>query len=298
MHYNSIYNVKKGNKYGEYKKYIGKTEEFFDKGYTKDINFRIEALKKLKHNIKINENNIFKALKIDLNKSEFETFITEIGIVYDEINGAIKNIKKWSKPKKVKTPITNFLASSYIYNEPYGVALIMSPWNYPFQLIMAPLVGAISAGNCVLLKPSELAIETEKVIVKIIKDTFSDEYIGVITGGIEESTALLKEKFDYIFYTGGINVGKIVMRAAAEHLTPITLELGGKSPCIVDKDANIDLAARRIAWGKFLNAGQTCVAPDYLVVHRNIKEKLISSIENYIVEFLEKIPLKVKIILE
>ncbi|NEZ76454.1 aldehyde dehydrogenase [Clostridium botulinum] len=264
---------------------LEKQKSFFDKGYTKDINFRIEALKKLKHNIKINENNIFKALNIDLNKSEFETFITEIGIVYDEINGAIKNIKKWSKPKKVKTPITNFLASSYIYNEPYGVALIMSPWNYPFQLIMAPLVGAISAGNCVLLKPSELAIETEKIIVKIIKDTFSDEYIGVITGGIEESTALLKEKFDYIFYTGGINVGKIVMRAAAEHLTPITLELGGKSPCIVDKDANIDLAARRIAWGKFLNAGQTCVAPDYLVVHRNIKEKLISSIENYIIEF-------------
>ncbi|MBY6951076.1 aldehyde dehydrogenase [Clostridium botulinum] len=264
---------------------LEKQKSFFDKGYTKDINFRIEALKKLKHNIKINENNIFKALKIDLNKSEFETFITEIGIVYDEINGAIKNIKKWSKPKKVKTPITNFLASSYIYNESYGVVLIMSPWNYPFQLIMAPLVGAISAGNCVLLKPSELAIETEKIIVKIIKDTFSDEYIGVITGGIEESTALLKEKFDYIFYTGGINVGRIVMRAAAEHLTPITLELGGKSPCIVDKDANIDLAARRIAWGKFLNAGQTCVAPDYLVVHRNIKEKLISSIENYIVEF-------------
>ncbi|KEI80474.1 aldehyde dehydrogenase [Clostridium botulinum] len=264
---------------------LEKQKSFFDKGYTKDINFRIEALKKLKHNIKINENNIFKALNIDLNKSEFETFITEICIVYDEINGAIKNIKKWSKPKKVKTPITNFLASSYIYNEPYGVALIMSPWNYPFQLIMAPLVGAISAGNCVLLKPSELAIETEKIIVKIIKDTFSDEYIGVITGGIEESTALLKEKFDYIFYTGGINVGKIVMRAAAEHLTPITLELGGKSPCIVDKDANIDLAARRIAWGKFLNAGQTCVAPDYLVVHRNIKEKLISSIENYIIEF-------------
>ncbi|WP_434305199.1 aldehyde dehydrogenase [Clostridium botulinum] len=264
---------------------LEKQKSFFDKGYTKDINFRIEALKKLKHNIKINENNIFKALKIDLNKSEFETFITEIGIVYDEINGAIKNIKKWLKPKKVKTPITNFLASSYIYNEPYGVALIMAPWNYPFQLIMAPLVGAISAGNCVLLKPSELAVETEKIIVKIIKETFSDEYIGVVTGGVKESEALLKEKFDYIFYTGGINVGKIVMRAAAEHLTPITLELGGKSPCIVDKDANIDLAARRIAWGKFLNAGQTCVAPDYLVVHRNIKEKLISSIQNYIIEF-------------
>ncbi|AKC61829.1 MULTISPECIES: aldehyde dehydrogenase [Clostridium] len=264
---------------------LKKQKSFFEKGYTKDINFRIEALKKLKHNIKMNEKNIFKALKIDLNKSEFETFITEIGIVYDEINGAIKNIKKWSKPKKVKTPITNFLASSYIYNEPYGVALIMAPWNYPFQLIMAPLVGAISAGNCVLLKPSELAVETEQIIVKIIKETFSDEYIGVVTGGVKESEALLKEKLDYIFYTGGINVGKIVMRAAAEHLTPITLELGGKSPCIVDKDANIDLAARRIAWGKFLNAGQTCVAPDYLVVHRNIKEKLISSIENYIIEF-------------
>ncbi|OSB18249.1 aldehyde dehydrogenase [Clostridium sporogenes] len=264
---------------------LKKQKSFFEKGYTKDINFRIEALKKLKHNIKMNETNIFKALKIDLNKSEFETFITEIGIVYDEINGAIKNIKKWSKSKKVKTSITNFLASSYIYNEPYGVALIMAPWNYPFQLIMAPLVGAISAGNCVLLKPSELAVETEKIIVKIIKETFSDEYIGVVTGGVKESEALLKEKFDYIFYTGGINVGKIVMRAAAEHLTPMTLELGGKSPCIVDKDANIDLAARRIAWGKFLNAGQTCVAPDYLVVHRNIKEKLISSIENYIIEF-------------
>ncbi|EPY2273895.1 aldehyde dehydrogenase [Clostridium sporogenes] len=264
---------------------LKKQKSFFEKGYTKDINFRIEALKKLKHNIKMNENNIFKALKIDLNKSEFETFITEIGIVYDEINGAIKNIKKWSKPKKVKTPITNFLASSYIYNEPYGVALIMAPWNYPFQLIMAPLVGAISAGNCVLLKPSELAVETEQIIVKIIKEAFSDEYIGVVTGGVKESEALLKEKFDYIFYTGGINVGKIVMRAAAEHLIPITLELGGKSPCIVDKDANIDFAARRIAWGKFLNAGQTCVAPDYLVVHRNIKEKLISSIENYIIEF-------------
>ncbi len=264
---------------------LKKQKSFFEKGYTKDINFRIETLKKLKHNIKMNENNIFKALKIDLNKSEFETFITEIGIVYDEINGAIKNIKKWSKPKKVKTPITNFLASSYIYNEPYGVALIIAPWNYPVQLIMAPLVGAISAGNCVLLKPSELAVETEKIIVKIIKETFSDEYIGVVTGGVKVSEALLKEKFDYIFYTGGINVGKIVMRAAAEHLTPITLELGGKSPCIVDKDANIDLAARRITWGKFLNAGQTCVAPDYLVVHKNIKEKLISSIENYIIKF-------------
>lgn len=264
---------------------LKKQKSFFEKGYTKDINFRIKALKKLKHNIKMNETNIFKALKIDLNKSEFETFITEIGIVYDEINGAIKNIKKWSKSKKVKTSITNFLASSYIYNEPYGVALIMAPWNYPFQLIMAPLVGAISAGNCVLLKPSELAVETEKIIVKIIKETFSDEYIGVVTGGVKESEALLKEKFDYIFYTGGINVGKMVMRAAAEHLTPITLELGGKSPCIVDKDANINLAARRITWGKFLNAGQTCVAPDYLVVHRNIREKLISSIENYIIEF-------------
>ncbi|NFA62000.1 aldehyde dehydrogenase [Clostridium sporogenes] len=267
---------------------LEKQKKFFDNGYTKDINFRIEALKKLKYSIKINENNIFKALKKDLNKSEFETFITEIGIVYDEINVAIKNIKKWSKTKKVRTPITNFLASSYIYNEPYGVVLIMAPWNYPFQLIMAPLVGAISAGNCILLKPSELAVETEKIIVDIIKDTFNDEYISVVTGGVEGSEALLKEKFDYIFYTGGINVGKIVMKAAAENLTPIILELGGKSPCIVDKDADIDLAARRIAWGKFLNAGQTCVAPDYLIVHKNIKEKFISLMEKYIVKFFGK----------
>ncbi|NFV12453.1 aldehyde dehydrogenase [Clostridium sporogenes] len=267
---------------------LEKQKKFFDNGYTKDINFRIEALKKLKYSIKINENNIFKALKKDLNKSEFETFITEIGIVYDEINVAIKNIKKWSKTKKVRTPITNFLASSYIYNEPYGVVLIIAPWNYPFQLIMAPLVGAISAGNCILLKPSELAVETKKIIVDIIKDTFNDEYISVVTGGVEESEALLKEKFDYIFYTGGINVGKIVMKAAAENLTPITLELGGKSPCIVDKDADIDLAARRIAWGKFLNAGQTCVAPDYLIVHKNIKEKFISLMEKYIVKFFGK----------
>lgn len=264
---------------------LKKQKEFFDNGYTKDINFRIEALEKLKYSIKINENNIFKALKRDLNKSEFETFITEIGIVYNEINIAIKNIKKWSKAKKVRTPITNFLASSYIYKEPYGVVLIISPWNYPFQLIMAPLIGAISAGNCILLKPSELAVETEKIIVDIIKNTFNDEYISVVTGGGEESKALLKEKFDYIFYTGGINVGKIVMKAAAENLTPITLELGGKSPCIVDKDADIGLAARRIAWGKFLNAGQTCVAPDYLIVHKNIKEEFISLIKKYIIKF-------------
>ncbi len=185
----------------------------------------------------------------------------------------------------MRTPITNFLASSYIYKEPYGVVLIISPWNYPFQLIMAPLIGAISAGNCILLKPSELAVETEKIIVDIIKNTFNDEYISVVTGGVEESKALLKEKFDYIFYTGGINVGKIVMKAAAENLTPITLELGGKSPCIVDKDADIGLAARRIAWGKFLNAGQTCVAPDYLIVHKNIKEEFISLIKKYIIKF-------------
>lgn len=271
---------------------LQKQNSFFEKGYTKNINLRIDALKKLKNSIKINEENICKALKKDLNKSKFEAFITEIGIVYDEITVAIKNIKKWSRTKRVKTPITNFLASSYIYSEPYGVVLIMSPWNYPFQLIMAPLVGAISAGNCVLLKPSELAVETEKIIVKIIKDTFASEYIGVTTGGVGESKAILKEKFDYIFYTGGISVGKIVMKAAAEHLTPITLELGGKSPCIVDTDANIDLAARRIAWGKFLNAGQTCVAPDYLVVHKEIKNKLINSIKKYIKDYFGNNPME------
>ncbi|WP_050607900.1 aldehyde dehydrogenase [Clostridium niameyense] len=271
---------------------IKNQREFFSKGNTKNIEFRIKALKELKSAIKNNEQNIFMALKKDLNKSEFETYSTEIGIVYDEINLAIKNINKWSKPKRVKTPITNFLSSSYIYKEPYGVVLIISPWNYPFQLLMAPLVGAIEAGNCAILKPSEIATETEKVIVKIIKETFEQGYINVVTGGVEINTILLKEKFDYIFFTGAPNIGKIVMKSASENLTPVTLELGGKSPCIIDRDVDIKLAAKRITWGKFLNAGQTCVAPDYILIHKDVKKKFVIYMKEYIKEFFGSDPSK------
>ena len=205
-----------------------------------------------------------------MHKSEFEAYATEIGIILDEINFAIKHLKSWSKTKKVRTPLTNFLSSSYIYSEPYGVSLIISPWNYPFQLLISPLIGSIAAGNCAMLKPSENSPSTTEVIIKVIEECFTEEFVCVVEpyGGKESSEALLKEEFDYIFFTGSVPVGKIVMEAASKHLTPVTLELGGKSPCIVDKDADVKLAAKRIAWGKFLNAGQTCVAPDYILVHQ------------------------------
>lgn len=266
--------------------------KYFDEGNTKEIDFRLEQLKKLKLNIKKNENKLIRALKKDLCKSVFESYTTEIGIVYEEINIAIKNLKKWAKPTKVKTPITNFSAHSYIYSEPFGVVLIISPWNYPIQLLLAPLVGAIAAGNCAVLKPSEIAKETECVLTDMIRDTFDESYISIVNGGAEVSLELLKEKFDYIFFTGGEKVGKIVMKSAAEHLTPVTLELGGKSPCIVDEDADVELSAKRIVWGKFLNAGQTCVAPDYVLAHKKIKERLLDDIKEYISIFFGDNPKK------
>lgn len=276
----------------EIKKLIDKQREYFRKGITLDIDFRINKLKVLRKAIIENESLILKALKEDLNKSDFEGYETEIGIVLDEIRYIIKNLKSWAKPKKVKTPLTQFISTSYIYPEPYGITLIIAPWNYPFQLVMAPLIGSISAGNCSIIKPSEYAPHTSKIISKIISDNFEEEFIAVVEGGIEVNKALLKEKFDYIFFTGSVNVGKIVMEAASRHLTPVTLELGGKSPCIVDEDADIDLAAKRIVWGKFLNAGQTCVAPDYLYLHKNIKDYFIKSAIKYIKEFFGENPLK------
>lgn len=276
----------------EIKKLIDKQREYFRKGITLDIDFRINKLKILRRAIIENESLILKALKEDLNKSDFEGYETEIGIVLDEIRYIIKNLKSWAKPKKVKTPLTQFISTSYIYPEPYGITLIIAPWNYPFQLVIAPLIGSISAGNCSIVKPSEYAPHTSKVISKIIVDNFEEEFIAVVEGGIDVNKALLKEKFDYIFFTGSVNVGKIVMEAASRHLTPVTLELGGKSPCIVDEDADIDLAAKRIVWGKFLNAGQTCVAPDYLYLHKNIKDYFIKSAIKYIKEFFGENPLK------
>lgn len=259
---------------------FNKQKEFFNLGKTKDINFRIEALKKLKKVIKENEDKILEALKRDLGKSNFESYATEIGLVYDEINTHIKNIKRWSKIKKIKSPIVHYPSKSYIYKEPYGVTLIIGPFNYPFQLVMAPLVGAISAGNTAIIKPSENTKNTALLLEEIINENFNKEYLRVVSPleGKEAVSFLLELPFDYIFFTGSIRVGKIVMEKAAKNLVPVTLELGGKSPCIVDKDAKLEIAAKRIVWGKFLNVGQTCVAPDYLCVHRSIRDKLLKLI--------------------
>lgn len=261
-----------------------KQKEFYKTGKTKDIDFRINSLKKLKGIIKSNENRILEALNKDLRKSNFESYVTELGIVYEEINIHIKNIKKWSKKEKRKSPITYYPSKSYIYKEPYGVTLIIGPFNYPFQLTIAPLIGSISAGNTALIKPSENTKNTSLLLEELINNNFNEEYIKVVNplGGKEAVSTLLDLPFDYIFFTGSVRVGKIVMEKASKYLTPITLELGGKSPCIVDSDAKLELAAKRIVWGKFLNAGQTCVAPDYLYVHKSIKDKLLKLIINEI----------------
>lgn len=273
------------------KEVIKKQRSFFAAGRTKDLDFRREKLKLLREVIIENEKQIMEALKKDLNKAPFEAYATEIGFVLEEIKYTLKHLAKWVKPKKVKTPLILFPSSSYIYSEPYGVIAIMAPWNYPFQLVIAPLVGAIAAGNCSILKPSEYSPHTSALIDQLIRENFDESFIAVIQGGRDVNQKLLEEKLDYIFFTGSVAVGKIVMEAAAKHLTPITLELGGKSPGIIDDTANIDLAARRIAWGKFLNAGQTCVAPDYLLVYQGVKDELINKIAENIRKFYSSSPL-------
>ncbi|MDF2856005.1 MAG: aldehyde dehydrogenase [Neobacillus sp.] len=269
-----------------------KQREFFQTGKTKDVAYRMQSLTKLGQVIRSHEAEIMAALKKDLNKSDFEAYMSEIGILLEEIRFALKNLKKWSKPQKVKSALAQVGSKSYIYPEPYGVVLIIAPWNYPVQLSFAPLIGAIAAGNCAVLKPSELTPETSKLISELIEKTFPPEYITVLQGDAETTKLLLKEKFDYIFFTGSVPVGKVIMEAAAKHLTPVTLELGGKSPCIVHKDANLKLAAKRIAWGKFLNAGQTCVAPDYLYVHREVRDEFIVSLKDAITEIYSEVVFK------
>lgn len=259
--------------------------EYFQKQETKDINFRIKQLKKLKKAIKDNEKLIIKALYKDLHKSEFEAYATEIGYLYDSIGYFIKNLKKWARVKTVKTPMVHLGAKSYIYPEPYGIVLIVGPFNYPFQLVFEPLIGAISAGNCAIIKPSEFTSNVSSIVCKIIKEIFDEKYIKVIEGGKETTSALINSPFDYIFFTGSVNIGKIVMEAAAKNLVPVTLELGGKSPCVVDKYANIEVAAERIAWGKFMNVGQTCVSPDYILVHKDIRRILVDKIIEKVKEF-------------
>ncbi|MDF2628517.1 MAG: aldehyde dehydrogenase family protein [Symbiobacteriaceae bacterium] len=250
-------------------------DEYFHSGATQPYPFRLDQLRRLKAAIAANEDRILEALRTDLRKPAFEAFIAEVGFLYAEINHTIKHLDGWMKPRRVGTPLQLMPSRSAIYSEPRGRVLIIGTWNYPFQLIMAPRVGAIAAGNVAVLKPSELAPATASVLSDLIGKTFPRKYVAVVEGGVQTSQALLARRWDYIFFTGGGHVGRAVARAAAEHLTPITLELGGKSPCIVEGDADLDLAARRIVWGKFLNAGQTCVAPDYLLVHRSVRDQLL-----------------------
>lgn len=272
-------------------KIVSLQEEYFKSGVTKDVGFRLSSLLKLKRGIIKYEDKIFNALHRDLGKSETESYLTEVGFVLDEISFTLKHLKKWVKPKKVKTSISQMPGKSYIYNEPYGNILIMSPWNYPFQLAIAPLTASIAGGNCSIIKPSEYSSYTSKVIKELIEDVFDKEFVCVIEGGRRVNTEILNEKFDYIFFTGSVEVGKIVMEKASKNLTPVTLELGGKSPCIVDKTCNIEMAAKKIVWGKFLNSGQTCVAPDYLLIHSCVKDAFIKEVKKYIKVFYGENPL-------
>ncbi len=259
-------------------KLLEQQRAFYASQQTKSLKFRVEQLKKFNQAIDKYEQKIADALKADLNKSFQEAYLTEISIVKQEISNHIKNIKRWAKPKRVPTPLHLIPSSGKIIFEPLGVSLIVAPWNYPFQLLMNPLVGSISAGNCAMLKPSPYTPNTAMVMEEMINETFNPSYISLVQGGRKTNTALFEKRFDIIFFTGSPNVGKVVMRAAAENLTPVILELGGKSPCIVDKEANIEIAAKRIAWGKTINAGQTCIAPDYVLVHSSVKEQLIKQI--------------------
>ena len=253
-------------------------KKFFQSGATLSVDFRIQMLKKLKNALKLYEQEIASALNADLGKSDFESFMCETGLALSEIGYMIKNVRRFSKEKTVRTPMSQFAARSYLKPSPYGNVLIMSPWNYPILLTIDPIADAIAAGNTVIVKPSAYSPATSALLEKMLGEIFQPEYIAVVTGGRKENAALLDQKFDLIFFTGSQNVGKEVLRHAAEHLTPAVLELGGKSPCIVDDTAKIKLAAKRIVFGKFLNCGQTCVAPDYVLCRRSVKDELLREI--------------------
>ena len=255
---------------------IEQQRAYFQSHETKSISFRRKQLKRLKQAILAHEQNLFKAIASDFQKSAFDTYTTELALVYHDIDIALSNLKLWAQTKSVKTNLVNFPAKSYVVPEPLGVALVIGAWNYPYQLCFGPIVPAIAAGCTVVIKPSEIPSATSAAIATLIKESFPANYITVVEGGIPETTALLKQKFDKIFFTGSTYVGKIVYKAAAENLTPVTLELGGKSPAIVAKDANLKMAAKRLVWGKFLNAGQTCIAPDYIWVDRLVQEEFLN----------------------
>ena len=258
--------------------------DYYMTGATRPLEFRLESLRKLQKSVRENEKQICDALLKDLNKHPFESYMAEVGMVLDEVKFHIRHLRRWIKDQVVPTPLVHFPAVSFTSPEPYGVALIMSPWNYPILLCLDPLIGAISAGNCAVIKPSAYTPATSQVIADIVKAIYPPEYVTVVQGGRQENTALLEQKFDYVFFTGSISVGKAVMEAAAKHLTPVTLELGGKSPAIVDASADLKLAAKRIAFGKLLNGGQTCVAPDYVLVEASVRDTLIQNFREVLAE--------------
>ncbi len=267
---------------------LQRMKDYYQRGNTKPLAFRMEQLKTLQTLIKTHEAEIIEAHRLDLGRHAFETYAAEIGSVLSSISFAMKHLKQWMKTRKVKTPKYQVGSTSFVIPEPYGVALVIGAFNYPFHLCIEPLIGAISAGNCAVLKPSEQAPNVSKLIKALMVKGFPEEYIKVVEGDKEVITRLIHSPFDYIFFTGSIPVGKVIMEAAGKNLIPVTLELGGKSPCIVDEDANIGVAAERIVWGKFFNVGQTCIAPDYVLVHESIKKTFAESIKQKISDFYGK----------
>lgn len=277
-----------------YSEIIQDQRKFFQSGHTRPVEFRIKQLQILKQLLKDYETKILEAVKLDMHKSNYEGFISEIGGTILEINYALKRVKKWVKIRNIRGPLSQFKAGGRVYSEPRGIVLIMGPWNYPVNLVLTPLIGAIAAGNCAILKPSELAPNSSHVLAELINNTYDSGFVHVIEGGIPVSQELLKQKFDYIFFTGGTRIGHLIMEAAAKSLTPVTLELGGKSPCIIDRKekVNIKSSSEYIVAGKFLNCGQTCIAPDYLFVHNSIKDDLILALKDTIKNFYGEDPSK------
>ncbi len=264
---------------------VAKQRAFYLSGATRSFEFRQKALRKLQSALRENEAMIAEALLKDLGKVPFESYMSETGMVLDELRYHRRQLRGWMRDKRVRTPLAQFHSVSFVSPEPYGVVLVMSPWNYPILLCLDPLIGAISAGNCAVVKPSAYTPATSQVIADILTDIYAPEFVAVVQGGRQENTALLEQKFDYIFFTGSVGVGKVVMEAASKHLTPVTLELGGKSPTIIDASADLHLAAKRIAFGKVLNGGQTCVAPDYVLIEENVRDEFVEHFRKVLEEF-------------
>lgn len=265
--------------------------KFFASGKTLDVGFRIRMLTRLEQSILKYEQELNEAIHADLGKSAAEAYMCEIGLTLSELRYMRSHVRGWSRDRRVLSPLAQFHAKSFTVQEPYGVVLVMSPWNYPVLLTLEPLIGAIAAGNCCVVKPSAYSPETSRVMAKLIREVFPEKYVGVVEGGRQENQSLLEQKFDYIFFTGGVTVGKYVMEKASAYLTPVTLELGGKSPCIIDRTANLKLAARRVAFGKYLNCGQTCVAPDYVLVERSVHDEFVAYLKKEIVRMYGVNPL-------